>query len=134
MYQQLHPACNAKQFCACSMVLCSYLCHSLVDNCHAATALPIKAKAAQCTKHTLRSVQVVPNAGKAEQGSSSSAGQDSSQPSSGAKQVTSEGYPHQVQDPLKVQLELRHVKEAALQTVTELYRGLLYVILSRCHA
>lgn len=78
------------------------------------------------------------NAGKAEQVPSSSAGKDSSQSKSDAKQVTPERYRDHVHmhmhDPLKVQLELQSVKEAALQTVTELYRGLLYAILSHCHA
>ncbi len=76
----------------------------------------------------------MPNAGKAEQGPSSSIGKDTSQYKSGAEQVTQEQYPDYVHDPLKVQLELRKVKEAAIQTVSELYRGLLYVILSHCHA
>ena len=63
-----------------------------------------------------------PGAAEAQQASSSSAGKASMQ-----------RYPDHVHDPLKVQLELGNVKEAALQCVTELYRGLLYVALHHCH-
>ena len=42
-------------------------------------------------------------------------------------------YPDHVHDPLKVQRELGSAKAAALQCLTELYRGLLYVILHHCH-
>lgn len=42
-------------------------------------------------------------------------------------------YPDHVHDPLKVQAELGKAKVAALQCVTELYRGLLYVVLYHCH-
>ena len=64
---------------------------------------------------------------------SRSAGQDASQARKGWKQVTWERYPDHVHDPLKVQLELGNVKGAALQIITELYRGLLYVALHHCH-
>ena len=52
----------------------------------------------------------------------------------GFKTTTYERYPDHVHDPLKVQLEIGSVKKAALQCVTELYRGLLYGILVYCHA
>lgn len=74
-----------------------------------------------------------PGEGQASQDPSTSGGQDASQASRGRKQVTWEQYPDHVHDPLKVQLELGNVKGAALQTVTELHRGLLYVALHHCH-
>ena len=62
---------------------------------------------------------------------------------SGASDEESEGdaacaaprqrYPDHVHDPLKVQHELGSAKAAALQCVTELYCGLLYVVLYHCH-
>ena len=42
-------------------------------------------------------------------------------------------YPDHVHDPLKVQHDLGSAKAAALQCITELYRGLLYVVLYHCH-
>jgi len=69
----------------------------------------------------------------ASQAPSSSAPQDFEQATSGVKQDVAQRYPDHVHDPLKVQLELGKVKGAALQCVTELYRGLLYVVLYYCH-
>ena len=50
-----------------------------------------------------------------------------------ARAAPKQRYPDRVHDPLKVQHELRNAKAAALQCVTELYRGLLYVVLYHCH-
>lgn len=58
------------------------------------------------------------------------------QPGSGAKdgaKQQQQRYPDHVHDPLKVHMELGNTKGAALQCVTELYRGLLYVVLYHCH-
>jgi hypothetical protein len=65
--------------------------------------------------------------------------QQKQQAGGGAASVSGKGvpvrqrYPDHVHDHLKVQLELGNAKVAALQCVTELYRGLLYVALHRCH-
>ena len=74
-----------------------------------------------------------PEADAASQAPSSSASQDLKQAPSGVKQDVAQRYPDHVHDSLKVQLELGKVKGAALQCVTELYRGLLYVVLYYCH-
>lgn len=50
-----------------------------------------------------------------------------------ARAAPRQRYPDHVHDPLKVQHELGSAKAAALQCVTELYRGLLYVVLYHCH-
>ena len=50
-----------------------------------------------------------------------------------AQAAPKQRYPDHVHDPLKVQHELKNAKAAALQCVTELYRGLLYVVLYHCH-
>ena len=65
--------------------------------------------------------------------------QQKQQGGNGAASASAEGvpaqqrYPDHVHDPLKVQAELGKAKVVALQCVTELYRGLLYVVLYHCH-
>ncbi len=77
--------------------------------------------------------KLTPKADAASQAPGSSSSQDLKQDPSGVKQDVAQRYPDHVHDPLKVQLELGKVKGAALQCVTELYRGLLYVVLFYCH-
>ena len=65
--------------------------------------------------------------------SSLSAGPQQGSEGVSARAAPKQRYPDRVHDPLKVQHELRNAKAAALQCVTELYRGLLYVVLYHCH-
>ncbi|CAK0787853.1 hypothetical protein CVIRNUC_011075 [Coccomyxa viridis] len=65
--------------------------------------------------------------------SSLSAGPQQGSEGGSAPAALKQRYPDHVHDPLKVQHELRNAKAAALQCITELYRGLLYIVLYHCH-
>ena len=65
--------------------------------------------------------------------SSLSAGPQQGSEGGSAPAALKQQYPDHLHDPLKVQHELRNAKAAALQCITELYRGLLYIVLYHCH-
>lgn len=97
-------------------------------------------KAAASTGQASRSGEAEAASEESRSGAASSRPrQQKQQAGSGAPSVSAEGvpaqqrYPDHVHDPLKVQAELENAKVAALQCVTELYRGLLYVVLYHCH-